>query len=380
MPPRKELCRNFMRGSCHFGERCKFLHAAQTPSTSNPYGSGVQNGNFRQQSNQQQQKPNPFGFGVQNGNQTQSNRYGFGVQTNSQAKGGFSDFGSNQSKPFENTWFRPQTNAGGSSASRQPDNQSRSHKCTDPGACKSAIAADLKDEKPLWKLTCYGHSNNGPCDIVGDISYEELRALAYDDGKRGLSLQTIVEKERTLINAKVAEFDSLIRNLNNVPLNSAAGIQSPFHDDTRNSNNPTSFSSFSNLAPSTSGATSPPINFFGQPHPSQNSPTPGSFGGQLLSQTLQNPFGRFSTGFNNNIPPSTQQNQFFSSTVSSQISNSAGNLHNGSFSGGLSMDSAKLNLNNPPADTLDGDDSIWTSETWTIGKIPESAPPAKYCR
>lgn len=31
-----------------------------------------------------------------------------------------------------------------------------------------------------------------PCDIVGDISYEELRAVAYDDAKRGTNLQAIV--------------------------------------------------------------------------------------------------------------------------------------------------------------------------------------------
>lgn len=38
----------------------------------------------------------------------------------------------------------------------------------------------------------YYFVHSGPCDIVGDISYEELRALAYDEAKRGLSLQSIV--------------------------------------------------------------------------------------------------------------------------------------------------------------------------------------------
>lgn len=31
-----------------------------------------------------------------------------------------------------------------------------------------------------------------PCDIVGDISYEELRAAAYEDAKKGMNLQSIV--------------------------------------------------------------------------------------------------------------------------------------------------------------------------------------------
>lgn len=33
-----------------------------------------------------------------------------------------------------------------------------------------------------------------PCDMVGDVSFEELRAAAYDDAKRGLSLQSVVRK------------------------------------------------------------------------------------------------------------------------------------------------------------------------------------------
>lgn len=35
---------------------------------------------------------------------------------------------------------------------------------------------------------------SAPCDIVGDVSSEELRAAAYDDAKRGLNLQSIVRK------------------------------------------------------------------------------------------------------------------------------------------------------------------------------------------
>lgn len=35
-----------------------------------------------------------------------------------------------------------------------------------------------------------------PCDIVGDISYEELRAAAYEDAKRGLPMQAIVSQRK----------------------------------------------------------------------------------------------------------------------------------------------------------------------------------------
>ncbi|KAI3995271.1 hypothetical protein MKX01_032073, partial [Papaver californicum] len=63
--------------------------------------------------------------------------------------------------------------------------------CTDPELCKRQIAEDLQQERPLWKLTCYGHCKDWLCDINGDISYEEIRASAYDDAKRGLPLPSI---------------------------------------------------------------------------------------------------------------------------------------------------------------------------------------------
>lgn len=66
---------------------------------------------------------------------------------------------------------------------------------------------DFGNESPLWKLTCYGHVNYGPCDIVGDTSYEELRALAYEDAKSGLCLEAIVERERWSLMIMLCKFD-----------------------------------------------------------------------------------------------------------------------------------------------------------------------------
>ncbi|GFY80861.1 zinc finger C-x8-C-x5-C-x3-H type family protein [Actinidia rufa] len=119
------------------------------------------------------------------------------VNAGSSQPRGATDFGSkqNQFKPFENKWTRfSPINTVGSQASRQPDNlpATANHKCTDPESCKRQIIEDFEQERPLWKLSCYGHGKSSPCDIIGDISYEELRAAAYDDAKRGLSLQSIV--------------------------------------------------------------------------------------------------------------------------------------------------------------------------------------------
>ncbi|KAJ7960286.1 Zinc finger CCCH domain-containing protein 16 [Quillaja saponaria] len=87
------------------------------------------------------------------------------------------------------------------------------HKCTDPELCKRQIVEDFEKEKPLWILTCYSDCKNVPCDIVGDISYEELWAAAYDDAKRGMSFLSIVEKERNLLSSKLAEFVNLVGRL-----------------------------------------------------------------------------------------------------------------------------------------------------------------------
>lgn len=46
---------------------------------------------------------------------------------------------------------------------------------------------------PHWLTNLF--SNSGPCDIVGDISYEELRSAAYDDARQGLSVQSIVSSK-----------------------------------------------------------------------------------------------------------------------------------------------------------------------------------------
>ncbi|XP_055800886.1 zinc finger CCCH domain-containing protein 16 isoform X2 [Solanum dulcamara] len=212
MPPRKELCRNFMRGSCQYGERCKFLHAAQQQTKPNPFGFGSQSTNF-QSTNMPQTKPNPFGFGV---------------QSNSQPRGS-NDMGLKQSqyKPFENKWTR--STSTNSSSLRHSDNQpvAPNHTCTDAESCRSQIVEDFNNEKPLWLLTCYGHRKNGPCDITGDVSYEELRAAAYD-AKHGQSLMSIVERERRLVNSKVAEFENLLQNPYASTSTSAPNAQSPF--------------------------------------------------------------------------------------------------------------------------------------------------------
>ncbi|CAH9128501.1 unnamed protein product [Cuscuta epithymum] len=366
MPPKSEPCRNFIRGSCRYGDRCKFLHASQQQSKPNVFGFGSQNSAQYQRSNfQQQQSPNPFGFGVQSN--YQSREVGIGLK-------------SNQNKPFENKWTRSSANAS-TPPTRQQDSQQTApnHICTDQESCKRQIIEDFQNEKPLWILTSYGHLKSGPCDVAGDISYEELRLAAYEDARRGANLQSIVGRERGLIRSKLAELECLVRNNSPAPSNSMFGSQSSLFGPSQNAptsaHSPPSASSFGQL-----GALSPPsASSFGQLG-AISPPSASSFGqlGALLNSgqsvppnnTLQqsNPFPQMSFG-----NAGAFGSQFGAPSVHSPFTSSSATLNNG-LTSEQSLGNAGLVNPKVPADLKD---SIWGKE-WKIGEIPEEAPPDEY--
>ncbi|KAL3743930.1 hypothetical protein ACJRO7_013219 [Eucalyptus globulus] len=364
MPLRKELCRNFQRGSCQYGERCKFLHPTQQQSRPNAFGFGVHGGSNQQQKpgmhggSNQQQKPNPFGFGVHEGSNQQQkpNPFGFGVQGSSQPRAAAASQ-HNQFKPFENKWtrFSPISNASGT-ASYHSDNHSQSgnHKCTDPESCKRVIAEDFEHERPSWKLTCYGHCKYAPCDISGDISYGELRAAAYDDAKRGLSLQSIVERERNALNFKLSEFENLLHSPYVAPPSSTAS-QSALLGFGANT--------FSLSAQNTGQSVA---SSFGAPHASPSAggsspyvPSNNALGSLNSSSTLQqtaNAFGQ----------------SYMSSGVSQQMPNATNNNFN--IVGQKAVDDQQKNdVHKSGRESRDA--SVWQKEKWSPGEIPEEAPP-----
>lgn len=387
MPPKKELCRNFQRGSCQFGDRCKFLHTTPQQQTkpNNAFGFGSQSATQFPRNNTQHQQPNPFGFGVQNSSQPK----------------GANDFGSkpNQFKPFENKWSRSSsTTAGGSNAPQKSANQppAPEHKCTDPESCKRQMKEDFDKEKPLWNLTCYGHVRNGPCDIVGDISYEELRALAYEDAKSGLSVQSIIEKERSLLKAKLLQFDGLLRNSNTFPPRSTLDTKNQFPGPSPNvfspaaqNSNPPAFSSFSQLRMTPSA----PINAMAQTNPFQLNAQPSS-GPGTVNITSENK-GLFGSQLPTHPPggsfPSTAANisttTFPASGFMPPVTNLA-NSQSSIFSNGLNSAPFAMTGSNAsqsvivemPKGNGGGDNSMWLKEEWFPGEIPEEAPPNEFIR
>lgn len=408
MPPKNVICKYFQSGSCKYGPRCNFVHPKPQQTQTNPFGIGAQTGNPIQRVNQQQTAPNPFGFGV---------------QTNAHSREG-DGFGSKPNKPFENKWSRFSTiNNSSASASRQSNNQPQAtnHMCTDPESCKQMILEDLENEKPIWKLTSYGHSRNGPCDIVGDISYDELRALAYDDYKHGKSWQSIIERERNLLSSKLIEFQNLIQKpytVSSAPTPSSqnlfagGGTNSPIINNgfsggsinvpTRNNGFSPQVSSFSQLSGSLntrSAAVVPNYSFGQQSSAIQNNSQPsslfqmnnssfntsGSFPSQP-QQSIQNPFS-FGTTTTSNGAISAQQNPFSTFAVSSQTGNVADKQLNfftnepTSASSAIGQSTTSIKLTDTiPKQNVDG--RVWEKAEWkwNAGEIPEEAPPDIYIR
>ncbi|KAI3443489.1 hypothetical protein Pfo_000154 [Paulownia fortunei] len=135
MPLRKELCGNSQRGVVNMEIAVNFFIHTTTIKNQSFW---IWPGTPFQHTNQQQQMTNLFGFGVQN---------------NAQLRGA-NDF-----------WIRTNQfkviisfNSKATLLLTHCQHLAVNPSCTDSEPRKQIIVEDLENEKPLWKLTCYGHN------------------------------------------------------------------------------------------------------------------------------------------------------------------------------------------------------------------------------
>ena len=78
---------------------------------------------------------------------------------------------------------------------------------------RDTIKADRSvAERPKWQLTCYGHEREGPNDLPGDISPEEVRWANMQRANQGqTSLQQLASEFKAAEYAKRDQFQALTR-------------------------------------------------------------------------------------------------------------------------------------------------------------------------
>eukprot|EP00249_Psilotum_nudum_P007281 c20446_g1_i2 orf=449-1672(+) len=399
MNRRQEVCRDFQRGSCRFGARCKFSH--EVP-------------------------------------QRQSNSSVFVNQSHLRA-------GPNRG----GNYYGPLSGTGFTQKQQQPQLsqiQVKEHKCIDPRVCKEQIKEDFQNEHPMfWKLTCYAHWKYLPNDITGDVSFEELRSLAYDDAKQGLSLKDVAQREKMMFSAKNAEFENLLKGPYTGPASAARSFRdsgvsshsdgsqmlfgksipaasllpsSPFFQAVTSS--PQTFSNFrkeasglsfgfGNMSPVTPAS---PFAFQKLPQSTFVNVSSGIFGqqGSIQGNNAVNDVNMNSNGGGTKIFPASpfagsnsplQSQLFFNNSL---FQSSAQSIPSSSLKNNLShastwQDSAEtMNIENPsevamprtPCSPNQGRSAafpvqaseqchlgvdIWLKESWTLGEIPEEEPP-----
>lgn len=76
---------------------------------------------------------------------------------------------------------------------------------------RETIAQDLATEQPSWLLSCYGHKREGPCDLTGDVSFEEAQWKFYSDRAAGIPDFKLVEEFKGAVASKERELRALKR-------------------------------------------------------------------------------------------------------------------------------------------------------------------------
>ncbi|GJP83949.1 hypothetical protein CLOP_g14048 [Closterium sp. NIES-67] len=177
------LCRDFQRGSCRWGARCKFVHQAPAPTQH------AQRGN-----RYAELSGSGGGGGWGGGGRGQG---GGGVEGGEEgAEGGVVQ--GREGVGAADCAARAQV-IRGERGGRARGEASTRLDCVDRLDCESIIAEDAEKERPLWRASVYAHWKYLPCDVGSDVSPEEARLLAYTQAQQGVPLPSIVASERAML-------------------------------------------------------------------------------------------------------------------------------------------------------------------------------------
>lgn len=89
---------------------------------------------------------------------------------------------------------------------------------TSARAVKQVIESDMKEEMPMWPLTCYGYEREGPNIIDTDVSFEEVRAWQYgfavQAGQPPCAIPEVIREFQEFVSKK----QTLMHRLKTLPL------------------------------------------------------------------------------------------------------------------------------------------------------------------
>lgn len=393
---------------------------------SNVWGSGFRS-NHQQQHQQQQQRQQ----------QQQQQRLYHNAQPSGRNGSRFSALDDKE----ENDRAFERYRSGGRGAKMQPQRQGQNQGGRGRGKQLGANTQSLpwRDvvkqdsyERPRWPLSCYAHEAHGECDLMGDVSFEELRWQQLQAVRGGASSQQLTQQWKDAQRSNDQQWQELL-SARTPPSLGGPPVQRPAFNGTdiyqqqqqqlqqQFSGNPAFGAVQSRLSPSSatnSGFNKP----FGVP-PSDtiavfgSQPTANPFSGS--APNMQAPFQSFSAATAAGSAFSTASQGFFGSKqgfAGGDISSSKGSrtVFGGgkssmtSFGGGVSNwastqatpktdvfgASAAIPLphqapapSEAAAEANDGmnavspgsDLSAWYAAAFQPGQIPESPPPPSVC-
>eukprot|EP00884_Botryococcus_braunii_P018457 jgi/Botrbrau1/5295/Bobra.0391s0016.3 len=74
------------------------------------------------------------------------------------------------------------------------------------------VKDDMTNEQPMWPYTCYAHERNGPNDILGDVSFEEVRWAEQQALASGTNASILVSQFQRAVAERQQQFQKMLKS------------------------------------------------------------------------------------------------------------------------------------------------------------------------